>query len=418
MNLQTTAQSPTLAMHNLSSLREAEGRPVVKLGFGQSPFGPPASVLASLQDNAHRHDYAPVAGLPELRRAVAAYHRKYDGLACTDQNVLISAGSKALLYAVMASYKTATIIIPAPSWVSYAPQADLLGHGKIALRRNTKSDWRVTPRNLQIALDQCPANGQKILILNAPGNPDGLSYSEAELSALADIAKAQDVLILSDEIYGRLHFDGGHTTIATYYPEGTIVTSGLSKWCGAGGWRLGTAVVPDALSDLKDTMIGILSEIVSCAPTPIQVAAIKAYEDTDDILHTIEKRREILKAIGLYTYQKLTDAGLSCTKPDGGFYSFVDFMPFQEVLTIRGLLTSDDVCQKLMTDKGVALLSGSAFGMEDDYLSARLAFVDFDGEAALKAAETQEINDTFLQTYCKKTYDGILYITEWLKKMQ
>ncbi len=132
------------------------------------------------------------------------------------------------------------------------------------------------------------------------------------------------------------------------------------------------------------------------------------------MLDTLDKRRKILQAIGLYTHKKLIDAGIGCTEPQGGFYCFVDFMPMKDALAKRNLTTADEVCQALLQDTGVALLAGSAFGVDPSYMSARLAFVDFDGEAALDAAKTEAIDDAFIQKYCKKTYDGIQYIADWL----
>ncbi len=418
MKLHPTPESPTLVMHNMASLRETAGQPVIKFGFGQSPFPPPAVVIEALRANAHRHDYTPVAGIPALRQAVAAHHKQFDEIDCTDKNILISAGSKALLYAAMAAFQNAAVIIPAPAWVSYGPQAELIGHEIVPLPRMAGKDWRITPDDLQQAADQCSAGRDKILIFNAPGNPDGICYAADELQALAEVARKNDMLIISDEIYGRLHFENAHLSMARFYPEKTVVTSGLSKWGGAGGWRLGTAVVPEALSDLRDAMLGILSEIVSCAPTPIQMAALTAYQDSPEMQDALTRRRNILKAIGTHSYEVLTSAGIGCTKPEGGFYCFVDFMPMQDVFAKRGIKDSYGLCEALLQETGVALLAGQAFGMAPDYLSARLAFVDFDGRAALDAAKTENVDEAFLQKYCGKTCQGLAAIKTWLEGLK
>ncbi|MBL1148560.1 MAG: aminotransferase class I/II-fold pyridoxal phosphate-dependent enzyme [Pseudomonadota bacterium] len=418
MKLHPTPESPTLVMHNMASLRETAGQPVIKFGFGQSPFPPPAVVIEALRANAHRHDYTPVAGIPALRQAVAAHHKQFDDIDCTDKNILISAGSKALLYAAMAAFQNAAVIIPAPAWVSYGPQAELIGHEIVPLPRMAGKDWRITPDDLQQAADQCSAGRDKILIFNAPGNPDGICYAADELQALAEVARKNDMLVISDEIYGRLHFENAHLSMARFYPEKTVVTSGLSKWGGAGGWRLGTAVVPEALSDLRDAMLGILSEIVSCAPTPIQMAALTAYQDSPEMQDALTRRRNILKAIGTHSYEVLTSAGIGCTKPEGGFYCFVDFMPMQDVFAKRGIKDSYGLCEALLQETGVALLAGQAFGMAPDYLSARLAFVDFDGRAALDAAKTENVDEAFLQKYCGKTCQGLAAIKTWLEGLK
>jgi len=418
MKLHPTPESPTLVMHNMASLRETGGQPVIKFGFGQSPFPPPAVMIEALRDNAHRHDYTPVAGIPALKQAVAAHHKQFDLIDCTEKNILISAGSKALLYAAMAAFQNAAVIIPAPSWVSYGPQAELIGHEIVSLPRMAGKGWKIMPDDLQHAADMCSAGRDKILIFNAPGNPDGICYTAAELKALAEVARKNDILIIADEIYGRLNFEDAHISMARFYPEKTVVTSGLSKWGGAGGWRLGTAVVPDGLSDLRDAMRGILSEIVSCAPTPVQMAALTAYQDSLEMQDALARRRKILKAVGEHSYQVIHSAGIGCTKPEGGFYCFVDFMPMQEIFAQRGITNSYALCEALLQETGVALLAGQAFGMAPDYLSARLAFVDFDGRAALDAAKSEEVDAAFLQKYCTKTCQGLAAIKTWLESLK
>ncbi len=416
-NLQPTAHSPTLVMHDLASIREQNGQDIIKFGFGQSPFPPPNCVVEALKKNANKYHYSPVMGLPELCEAVAKHHQKHNNIDCTADNIIVTAGSKALLYAIMAAFKKASIILPAPSWVSYEPQADLLGHEKVALVRESQNNWKINSEALQTAADKCSAGNQKILILNYPGNPDGITYTEDELKALANTARKNNILVISDEIYGLIDFTDTHISMATLYPENTIVTSGLSKWCGAGGWRLGTAIIPDALATVRKTMIGILSEIVSCAPTPVQFAAIEAYTDSPEIINTIEKRRKILKTLAYFGHDTLTNAGIDCTKAEGGIYCFVDFMPMQEKFKQHGITDSNKLCEKLLEETGVALLSGSAFGMDSGYLSARLAFIHFDGKATLEAAENEEINQAFIEKNCNKTCDGFRRIAKWLEQL-
>jgi len=129
------------------------------------------------------------------------------------------------------------LIIPTPSWVSYAPQAHIIGRHVYWLPTKKENKWLLTPAELERHCRQDPSR-PRLLILNYPNNLTGLTYSRDELKELAHVAEKYKVLILSDEIYGELNFNGTHTSIAKYYPEGTIISSGLSKWCGAGGWRL------------------------------------------------------------------------------------------------------------------------------------------------------------------------------------
>lgn len=147
------------------------------------------------------------------------------------------------------------------------------------------------------------------MVLNSPGNPDGQSYNAKELQRLAEVAKAHDMLIISDEIYGLLHHQGMHESFARYY-EKTVITTGLSKWCGAGGWRLGAALVPECLNELKASMLGVASETYSCAPVPIQLAAIEAYTPDRRIFEFLKKARMTLKFSGTILADGLREAGI------------------------------------------------------------------------------------------------------------
>ncbi|KKL25743.1 hypothetical protein LCGC14_2402240 [marine sediment metagenome] len=124
--------------------------------------------------------------------------------------------------------------------------------------------------------------------MNYPGNPDGNSYSAYELEAIARVARKHHILILSDEIYGETKYDGDHVSISKYYPEGTIVSGGLSKWCGAGGWRLGTFIFPKELDWLREAMCVIASETYTTVSAPIQCAAITAFRGAPSIEHYLE----------------------------------------------------------------------------------------------------------------------------------
>ena len=223
---------------------------IYKLGLGQSPFPVPQPVVDELKANAHQKDYLPVKGLPQLREAVADYHCRTHGICYTADDVLIGPGSKELMFLLQYTYY-GDLVIPTPSWVSYAPQAQIIGRQVRWIKTNRQNNWRLTAKELE---EQCKTDETKprIVILNYPSNPVGVSYNESELKDIAAVAKKHKIILLSDEIYGELHHEGKHLSIARYYPEGTIISGGLSKWCGAGGWRLGTFVFPDALSGLQE----------------------------------------------------------------------------------------------------------------------------------------------------------------------
>jgi len=419
-SLRSVETSQTLLLNEQSRNLEGSGREVFKFGFGQSPFPPLASAVEALRVHAAAKDYTAVQGLAELRERVATFHRDAQGLEVSPGQVLIAPGSKLLLYTVMAAFERADVLIPAPAWVSYAPQAKLLRHTAIEVPTTFEQRWRVTPQAVEGALrSKADAAVPSILVLNHPGNPDGLSYTSEELEGIAAVCRRHQVLVISDEIYGLLDHQGAHVPLAAHYPEGTVVTGGLSKWCGAGGWRLGVALLPPALlGEFRDTLLGIASETYSCASLPIQRAACEAYQWTAATRDYLAHQRRLLSHIGQATAKQLIEAGVQLHPPTGGFYLFPDFTPFTDRLHRAGVLHAQALCERLLADTGVALLPSDAFGLPPEKLCARLAYVEFDGTEALKASREigldKPLDDAATQALFDKTLRGTRLITQWL----
>jgi len=371
-------ESQTLLINTLSQNLAAENKEIIKFGFGQSPFLPPKAVMEGLANAVHHKEYASVQGDPELRARMARFHEAHNGLRVAPDNILIAPGSKILLFNILLAFINADVFIPAPAWVSYAPQAELAGHHIIKLETSFAERWRISAQTLHQAA-QHKKHKASILILNYPGNPDGLTYTQTELQDIARAAKALDILVIADEIYGLLSHDHPHLSFAQYYPEKTITTTGLSKWCGAGGWRFGAALLYDNIEPaFKKALLGIGSETYSCAPSPVQMAAKVAYQDYEKMTEYLDYQNQILRQVGTYCAEGLHAAGINVHPPQGGFYLFPDFSPYQEKLHSRGINTSNKLCERLLQESGVALLPASAFGFPEDYLAARLAFVDFE----------------------------------------
>ena len=405
----TIEESQTLLINNQSKALEGENKKIYKFGFGQSPFLPPAEVMQQLKDNVHHKEYSSVQGDPELRKLVAEFHHHVNGINITADNVLIAPGSKVLIFTILSSFKKADVLIPAPAWVSYAPQTQLAGHNSIAVETNFKNRWRVTPESIEKAVAQ-KKHQATIMILNFPGNPDGLTYTQQELTLIAEKAREFDVLVIADEIYGLLTHSQEHHSLAKFYPEKTITTTGLSKWCGAGGWRLGVALLYDSIEeDFKKALLGIASETYSCAPTPIQIAARSAYRNIKSSLEYVSKQNLILKEIGNYCYSELTKANLKLHIPEGGFYLFPDFSNYSDKLTQNGIHTSSELCERILEDTGVVLLPGSAFGLDKSYMAARLSYVDFE--------DPLQKDDFELHRDCPRVVEGIRNLTNWLHKL-
>ena len=402
--------SATLAINEHCNRLLAQGKDVIKLGFGQSPFPVPPSVVGSLRENAHQKDYLPVKGLMALREAVAGYYRRKYQLSCEAEQVLIGPGSKELLFLIQLIYD-GDLVLPQPSWVSYAPQAQLASKRHHWLPTYAEDDYMLNPDTLRSHCIQYNHRRQ-ILLLNFPSNPTGSSLDKSQLSAIAEVARAHDVLIISDEIYGDTHHQGQHESMAKFYPEGTVISSGLSKWCGAGGWRLGTFVFPPSLSALLDQMAVVASETFTSTSAPIQYAAVKAFQGGAEIEEYLEHSRKVLGKVGRAVQQLLNGKAMSCPEPIGGFYLMPDFGSYRTQLSQRGIDTSAALCTALLEEAGVALLPLSDFGMPDDFLGARLSYVDFDGELALQKIAANPATEA--GDLAPKVMEGIRRLINWL----
>jgi aspartate aminotransferase len=417
LNVRGLTQSATLAINERSAALRREGRQVFRMGLGQSPFPVPEPVVEELRANAHQKDYLPVQGLQELREAVAEYHHRSQGIEHAAEDVLIGPGSKELMFLVQLVYY-GDLVIPTPSWVSYAPQAHIIGRHIRWVQTQGANDWALTPEQLDALCRKDPYR-PRIVILNYPSNPTGGTYTMDELRALAQVARRYRVVLLSDEIYSELHHKDQHVSIARYYPEGTIISSGLSKWCGAGGWRLGTFTFPRSLHWLMEAMSVVASETFTSTSAPIQFAAVRAFRGGLEIERYLRQSRRILRALGRHLARRLSRAGVHVPEPKGGFYLFPDFEPLRDRLAPRAITSSEALCERLLEETGVAMLPGSAFGRPAEELTARLAYVDFDGARALVAAEgvaaVRDLDRAFLATYCDNVVTGIERVCEWLQ---
>ena len=418
LNVRGMLLSATLAVDERSRELVLEGREVFKLGLGQSPFPVPEPVVEALRANAHRKDYLPVRGLAALREAVADYHDRTHGLERHAADVLIGPGSKELMFLLQMVYY-GDIVIPTPSWVSYAPQARIIGrHVKWVSTDGTRR-WQLQSEDLEHLCRNDPER-PRIVVLNYPNNPTGQSYDADQLKELAEVARRYRVIMLSDEIYGEIHHEGKHISIAEFYPEGTIISTGLSKWCGAGGWRLGTFTFPANLSWLRDAMAAVASETYTATSAPIQYAAVTAFEGCSFIQEYLTQCRRVLRALGRHCASVLGGADLSVAPPKGAFYLFPDFRRHRRALRARGITSSPELAERLLQDTGVATLPGYSCGRQLSELTLRMAYVDFDGAAVLDASARtdadQELDGAFLQTHCPKVLEAMNRVTSWLKR--
>ena len=393
--------SSTLLINETSRRLEEQGKKIFKFGFGQSPFKVPEDIVKELKDNAHQNKYLPMQGLSELRNAVSKHTSKKKNYNYKSENVIIGPGSKELMFLLHVIFD-GEIILPAPSWVSYAPQA-ILGRNKVQiLQTKRENNWFPTATEIEeIVLKD--KNKNYLLFLNSPNNPSGQICENLE--EIASIAKKYNLIILSDEIYSELSFKGNYQSISNFCPEKTIISTGLSKWCGAGGWRLGYFLVPDSLIEIKNMINVLASETFSAVSAPIQYAAIKAYEQ--DHSNYINKSKNILSAVGNYVYENLRSNKVLINKPQGGFYLMPEFLN-------KKFNSSSDMCDSILNDTGVALLPGSDFGFDQSQMLTRLSFTDFDGQEFMNNIEdNQKIDNDKINEFAPKIVKGVDKLKKW-----
>lgn len=419
LNVRGLSPSATLMINERSNELLKQGKNVYKLGLGQSPFPVPEIVQEALRKNAHQKDYLPVKGLLPLREAIAAFNFRHQGIKCTADNIMIGPGSKELIFILQLVYY-GELIIPTPSWVSYSPQARIAGRHVTWVPTSEDNDWRLSPEKLDLICRSDP-DRPRVVILNYPSNPTGSTYPKTRLKKLADVARKYNLILVSDEIYGLIDHSGEHVSIAQYYPEGTIISSGLSKWAGAGGWRLGTFTFPENLRWLQDAMAIVASETFTSTSAPIQHAAITAFEEHPEIDEYLVHSRRVLKALGNYMANKLKAAKITLPSPKGGFYLFPNFHFYREKLAAKGILTSFELCEAVLQQTGVAFLPGMDFGRQPEELTCRMAYVDFDGALVLEKAKSdfkdKPIDSEFIKNYCPKMVKAVDLLEEWLENL-
>lgn len=376
-SVRTLQPSATLLINEMVTARRAAGKETIHLGFGQASFPLPASMRVALAASATHTAYPPVLGFPELRAAIAGYLTRVRGQAFVAEQVCVGPGSKPMIYVALHALD-GDLLLPVPSWVSYAPQARLLGKRIIPVATDSADHLRLTRMALAGALARARHEGAnpRILIVNSPSNPTGGMLAEGDVVALAEWARAEGITLISDEIYAELaHGWRAHISPVQFYPEGTIITGSLSKPFSAGGWRLGYLVVPlgQAGQRLLSAVRALASEIWSGAAGPIQAAAVNAYADDPEIAAYLRQSAQLHGHIAARLQTALAGQGARCPRPAGAFYLYPDFAPWRAALAARGIQTSMDLARHLLDNWGIATLPGSEFGDKPSALRLRLA---------------------------------------------
>ena len=323
----------------------------ISLGVGEPDFKTPWSVrdagIRSLEQG--RTKYTANAGLKELRAEVCNYLARRFELNYEPQNVLVTVGgSEAIDLAIRALVKPGDeVIIPEPCFVCYEPITQLVGGVPVHIATRAEDEFRLTAEQLKAAITP----RTKLLIFPYPNNPTGAVMSAADMQAIAKVLRDTNIMVLSDEIYSELTYGlDRHVSFASLpgMAERTIVVNGFSKSYAMTGWRLGYAAGPVPVIKV---MTKIHQSCIMSAPTTSQYAAITALRQCDD---QIEMMRDEYNRRRRYVVKSLNDMGLTCFEPRGAFYVFPS-------IQISGL-SSEEFCERLLKEKEVAIIPGSAFG--------------------------------------------------------
>lgn len=410
-------ESSTLVINQGAIGLRKQGKDIVHFGFGQSPFEVHSSVQDALKAHSFRKEYLPTKGLLELRQEVCNFYKSHYSSDFDPENIIIGPGSKELIFQALFVLE-GKLIIPAPSWVSYGPQAHIRGKNIISILTKRENGYKLTAVELKNLCSDLDSAEQKIIIMNSPNNPSGAVYNEKEIKDLVEVFKAENIVVISDEIYSLVQYSKGqYQSFYKFYPEGTVVTSGLSKGFSAGGYRLGFLACGEAMSPLITALAAMVSETFSAVSAPTQYAAITAFEYGEELKEYTVACTDIHRACGAYLARGFRSIGLNCVEPDGGFYLFPDFENYKDLLKSKGIEDAESLCKLLLEECGLACLPSSDFYFPKSYLAVRVASVDYDGGQVHQASlKYDKLDDEFIEKECPNLPKGIERLRDFLKR--
>ncbi|MDH2429663.1 pyridoxal phosphate-dependent aminotransferase [Sphaerisporangium sp. TRM90804] len=374
------AVSATLAVNEEVARRRRAGLDTVPLGFGEAGVPVHPLLSAELARWAGMAAYGPCEGVEELRVAAAGYWDRR-GLATDPEQVVAGPGSKALLWALLGACGGA-VALARPSWVSYAAQAALHGLPAHLVPTVPGQGGVPDPERLEVTAVRARRDGVPLgaVVLTLPDNPTGTLAEPGVVAAVCEVARAHDLLVVSDEIYRDLLHDesAAFTSPAELAPERVVLTTGPSKNLALGGWRLGVARFPatDEGRALRETVVAVGSEVWSAPAHPVQRAAALAFTEPPELRDRVRASARLHARVAEATADVFTAAGADVPRPQAGFYLYPDMTPLLGNLGITGDpagITDTTVASTLLAGHGVATLPGSAFGDDPARLRLRIA---------------------------------------------
>jgi aspartate aminotransferase len=359
--------SPTLAVTMKAKALQKEGRDIIGFGAGEPDFDTPdnikAAAIRAIQEGFTK--YTPVGGIDELKDAVIEKLRRDNGLVYARPQIIVSTGAKHTLFnmAQVLFGQGDEVIIPAPYWVSYPDIVLLADATPVMVDAGESEGFKLTPAKLKKAITA----RTKALILNSPSNPTGAAYTFEELTALAEVLKGTEIIVVSDDIYEKVVYDGfrfsNMANVSEEMKEKTIVVNGLSKSHAMTGWRMGYAAGPN---NVIAAMTEIQSQSTSNSTSIVQKASIEALLGDQSFIPKMvaefKRRRDtIVKALN-------DIPGIACTTPPGAFYVFPKVSDlYGRMYQGKTISTSNDFSEFLLEAANVAVVPGGAFG-NDDYI--------------------------------------------------
>ncbi len=406
----TVTMSATLAADEEFERRRLAGEQVLFLATGE--IGLP--VLPELREHliaaAGRNAYGPVAGSAELRLAAAGYWSRR-GLPTDPVDVVCGPGSKPLLFALMLAVG-GDVVVPVPTWVSYAAQAQLAGLRSIPVRTRPGEGGVPDPTELrQRVVEARKAGGNpRSVVVTLPDNPTGTIAKPETVRELAEVARELDLVIISDEIYCDLAY-APVISPAIYAPERTVVTTGLTKNLAVGGWRLGVARLPTA--ELRTKLIGIASQVWSSTAAPVQAAAAYALAEPPEVIRRVAASRRLHERVVREVAGVFTAIGADLSPVQATCYLYPDFEPLRGQLGVTG---SDELTKLLSTRYGVALLPGTAFGEPQHSLRIRAATSRLYGETDAERSAALQAPDPLTLPWISASIDRLTEVLTQLLK--
>ena len=357
--------SPTIAVTQKARELKAQGKDVISLGSGEPDFDTPDNVkeaaIKAIQEGQTK--YTAVDGIAELKDAIVKKFKRENNLTYTANQITVGAGGKQVIYnAILATVNPGEeVIIPAPYWVSYPDIVLLAGGVPKVIECDETTDFKITPSQIEENIN----DKTKWIILNSPSNPTGASYSSSELEKIADVLKKYPkVLIMSDDIYEHVTYDNFVFSTIAQYPEmlsRTLTVNGVSKAYAMTGWRIGYAAGPE---DLIKGIAKIQSQSTTNPSSISQAAAVEALNGNQDFIKTranaFKDRRDfVVKSLNAID-------GLTCFNPNGAFYVFPSCKGCLHKKDPQGkpINTDTDFVTSLLENTGVAVVQGSAFGLD------------------------------------------------------